>query len=228
MRQITLDTETTGISHEQGHRIIEIGCVELLNRKLTGGRFQVYLNPERQVDDGAFRVHGISSDFLKDKPLFQDVLNDFLEFIGNAELIIHNAAFDLGFLNAELRRLKSKKKIEDYCTVIDTLSLARKKYPGQKNNLDALCKRLNIDNSNRQLHGALLDADLLALVYLSMTGGQTEMFSDLESHYELAKPDLREVIPLQLADSLVIKASAEEISQHENFLEFLKKKSEKK
>ena len=158
MRQIVLDTETTGIGHEQGHRIIEIGCVELIDRKLTGKNFHIYLNPERLVDAGAFRVHGISDQFLQDKPLFADKVSDFLQFIDGAQLIIHNAAFDVGFLNSELQHVRWQKKLEDYCDIFDTLTYARDKFPGQRNNLDALCKRFGIDHFNRELHGALLDA----------------------------------------------------------------------
>ena len=227
MRQITLDTETTGISHEQGHRIIEIGCVELLNRKLTGERFQVYINPERKVDDGAFRVHGISTEFLSDKPLFKDILQDFLDFIGTSELVIHNAAFDLGFLNAELKRAKCPKKVEDLCAITDTLVLARTKHPGQRNSLDALCKRFEVDNSNRLLHGALLDAELLALVYLALTGGQTSLFSDFDAMPDSDKAVIQERAVATLNDPVVIKATIDELKQHEDFLAFLNKKAKK-
>ena len=178
MRQIVLDTETTGIGHETGHRIIEIGCVELVNRQLTGRTFHTYLNPQRAVDEGAFRVHGISDHFLQDKPLFASIVSDFLHFIDDTELVIHNAVFDVGFLNAELRRMAHPKLIETHCSVLDTLQLARKKHPGQRNSLDALCKRYDVDNAHRQLHGALLDAHLLAHLYLAMTGGQTDLFGD--------------------------------------------------
>lgn len=176
-RQVILDTETTGLEVSQGHRIIEIGCVELVNRKLTGRHFHHYINPDREVDAGAFEVHGISNAFLADKPRFHQVADAFLEFIDGADLIIHNAAFDLGFLNAELKLIGrgDRTPLEKALYVIDTLLLARSKHPGQKNNLDALCKRYSVDNSQRDLHGALLDAEILADVYLAMTGGQTAL-----------------------------------------------------
>ena len=181
MRQIILDTETTGLEPALGHRIIEIGCIELINRKPTGNRFHVYLNPEREVDVGAVDVHGLSNEFLADKPLFADVIQDFLDFVQGTELVIHNAPFDVGFLNHELKRLGSDyRTLTDYCEILDTLALARKKHPGQRNSLDALCKRYAIDNSHRSLHGALLDAEILADVYLAMTGGQTRLMLEDE------------------------------------------------
>jgi DNA polymerase-3 subunit epsilon len=226
MRQIILDTETTGIGPELGHRIIEIGCVELIDRKLTGKQFQVYLNPKRQVDEGAFRVHGISSEFLKDKPLFKDVVSDFLQFIEGSELIIHNAPFDVGFLNSELRHVKSQKKLEDYCGILDTLVLARTKHPGQRNNLDALCKRYEIDNTNRTLHGALLDAEILACVYLAMTGGQTSLFSEVESSTSQSNVVIEDIMQLDLANPVILKANEEELEKHRAMLDFIIKKSE--
>lgn len=216
MRQVALDTETTGIGHEQGHRIIEIGCVELINRKLTGRHFQVYLNPERKVDIGAFKVHGISDDFLKDKPLFKDTLREFIEFIDDAELIIHNAPFDIGFLNSELKIARSKNKIEDYCKIFDTLVYAREKHPGLRNNLDALCKRYEIVHKNRDFHGALLDAEILAIVYLAMTGGQGELFSNENDSNHLKSNDT--IQPLQ-TNSPVIYASQKELAIHHTFIE---------
>ncbi len=182
MRQVTLDTETTGLEPEQGHRIIEIGCVELLHRRLTGKRFQCYLQPDRKIDSGAENVHGITNEFLKDKPRFADIVNELMDFIKEAELIIHNAKFDVGFINSELKLLKQGwQPLAHYCKIVDTLSLARERHPGQQNNLDALCKRYNIDNSKRQLHGALLDAELLAEVYLAMTGGQVSLLAGEEN-----------------------------------------------
>ena len=178
MRQIVLDTETTGLEPGDGHRIIEIGCIELVDRELTGKHFHHYLNPERAVDEGAFRVHGLSNEFLKDKPLFVDISEELLAFIDEAELIIHNAPFDVGFLNAEFKRIGSKKTIKDHCQIFDTLVYAREKHPGQRNNLDALCKRYDVDNTNRKYHGALLDAEILAAVYLAMTGGQRSLFTE--------------------------------------------------
>lgn len=226
MRQVVLDTETTGIGHESGHRIIEIGCVELVSRKITGRHYHVYLNPEREVDEGAFRVHGISTEFLRDKPRFAEEVEAFLAFVEGAELVIHNAAFDVGFLNAELKRLKRKQRIEDYCTVLDTLMIARDKHPGQRNSLDALCKRYDIDNSNRTFHGALLDAEILAHVYLAMTGGQTSiLFDKVEERSAVVTAEAFER-PLSV-NIPVIAASEEEMFQHEQFLAFLIKKSGK-
>ncbi len=178
-RQIVLDTETTGLDPDLGHRIIEIGCVELINRRRTENTFQQYLNPDRDVDEGALEVHGINNDFLVDKPRFTDIVDDFLNYVRNAELIIHNAAFDTAFINRELDALgRDLGVIEDYCTILDTLALARHTHPGQRNDLDALCKRYSVDNLQRTQHGALLDAEILADVYLAMTGGQTAFLLD--------------------------------------------------
>jgi len=176
MRQIVLDTETTGLETSQGHRIIEIGCVEVVDRRVTDNHWHFYINPEREVDAGAFEVHGISNEFLLDKPLFAELADDFLAYVEGAELVIHNAPFDIGFLNHELNLLdEGKAVVGDICSVLDTLVMARQKHPGQKNSLDALCKRYDIDNSHRSVHGALLDARILADVYLIMTGGQTTL-----------------------------------------------------
>ncbi len=180
MRQIVLDTETTGLEPKQGHRIIEIGCVEMIDRKLTGNHYHQYINPQRAVDEGAIEVHGISNEFLADKPLFIDIVDDFLQYIKGAELVIHNAPFDVGFINNELllaekESSNSYEHVADICSILDTLLMARKLHPGQKNNLDALCRRYGTDNSHRDLHGALLDAEILADVYLLMTGGQTSL-----------------------------------------------------
>ena len=174
MRQIVLDTETTGLEVSQGHRIIEIGCVELVNRKLTGNHFHQYINPQREVDQGAIEVHGITNEYLADKPLFERVAREFVEYVRGAELVIHNAPFDMGFLNMELARMDIEP-LEGICFVTDTLVMARTRHPGQRNNLDALCQRYDVDNSSRDLHGALLDAEILADVYLAMTGGQTNL-----------------------------------------------------
>lgn len=180
-RLVVLDTETTGISHENGHRIIEIGCLEIIDRQLTKRTFHQYINPERSVDPGAFKVHGLGNEFLSDKPKFGDIVNEFVAFIEGAELIIHNAPFDVGFMDAEFRRIiPAIGKTHSFCKITDTLQLARRKHPGQKNSLDALCKRYAIDNSNRDFHGALLDAELLAKVYLVMTGGQGSLLGNLE------------------------------------------------
>lgn len=177
MRQIILDTETTGIDPKQGHRIIEIGCVELLDRKLTHQHYHQYIQPEREVEEEAIGVHGITNEFLTDKPKFAEVVEAFMQFVQGAELVIHNAPFDVGFINHELSLLKDNVwgKIEDHCKITDTLKMARQTYPGQRNSLDALCKRLGVDNSGRELHGALLDSEILADVYLMMTGGQVSL-----------------------------------------------------
>lgn len=175
-RQIVLDTETTGIDPKQGHRIIEIGCVELIDRKLTGRHFHVYLNPERVVEEEAIQIHGITNEFLEDKPVFAQVVDEFIEFIRGAELVIHNAPFDVGHMDHELMRINSPHgRIKDIATVLDTLTMARKLYPGQRVSLDALCRRFDIDNAHRVLHGALLDAEILADVYLWMSGGQRKL-----------------------------------------------------
>ncbi|WP_115707335.1 DNA polymerase III subunit epsilon [Legionella sainthelensi] len=225
MRQVVLDTETTGIGHEHGHRVIEIGCVELIDRKLTGNHFHVYLNPQRLVDEGAFRVHGISNEFLQDKPLFAEVAEQFWQFIRGAELIIHNAPFDVGFLNSELQLINWNKKLEVYCKITDTLVLAREKYPGQRNSLDALCKRYGIDHFNRELHGALLDAEILAFVYLAMTGGQTSLFAEVEETSIHVNSKSQETVALHLENSVVLPVSTDELESHLLFVEFLQKKS---
>lgn len=176
MRQIVLDTETTGLDPKEGHRIIEIGCVEVRNRRLTGNNLHIYINPERDVDEGALAIHGIDNDFLADKPTFDKIVDEFLAFVDGGELVIHNAPFDVGFINHELGRLGSQYgRIESRCGVLDTLKMAREKHPGQKNSLDALCRRYDVENAHRELHGALLDSEILADVYLAMTGGQTRL-----------------------------------------------------
>ena len=226
MRQIALDTETTGIGHADGHRVIEIGCIELINRKFTGNHFHVYLNPERQVDEGAFRVHGISQQFLQDKPLFREVCPAFMDFIKDADLIIHNAPFDLGFLNTELKRLKWTSTIEESGAIIDTLVMARQKHPGQRNSLDALCKRYHVDNSNRQLHGALLDAEILAFVYLAMTGGQTELFAEQSTFGAVTTHDVPQPQEeILTSSSPVYLANEEELQRHHAFIESIATKN---
>lgn len=180
MRQVVLDTETTGLDPRRGNRVIEIGCIELMERRRTGREYQVYLNPERELEQGAAEVTGLSQEFLRDKPLFRQVADDFLAFVDGAELVIHNAAFDMGFLNAELARLDGVEPLESRCSVLDTLALAREKFPGQKNSLDALCRRLQVENAHRRLHGALLDANLLTDVYLAMTAGQADLGFDVQ------------------------------------------------
>ncbi|ARG98873.1 DNA polymerase III subunit epsilon [Legionella micdadei] len=225
MRQIVLDTETTGIGPELGHRIIEIGCVELVDRRLTNNHFHVYLNPQRLVDEGAFRVHGISTEFLQDKPLFKEIANELIEFIDGAELIIHNAPFDIGFLDAELKLINASFEIRTRCSVIDTLVLAKEKHPGQRNNLDALCKRYEIDNSNRTLHGALLDAEILASVYLAMTGGQADLFDDAAELITQSEIIIHQPTEQLVSGSPILEANPEELRRHEEFIQFLTKKS---
>ncbi|MDQ2994650.1 MAG: DNA polymerase III subunit epsilon [Pseudomonadota bacterium] len=223
MRQIILDTETTGISPAHGHRIIEIGCLELMNRRITGNNFHVYINPEREIDEGAFRVHGLSNEFLDDKPLFADITERFLEFVRGAELVIHNAPFDIGFLNHELRLHDAKyRQMHDHCGVFDTLPYARRMHPGQKNSLDALCKRYFVDNTNRELHGALLDAELLAQVYLAMTGGQVIMFPDNLDH-QIQQIEESPIERLTQAHSLpVLVAEPTELDEHAAFLDIIR------
>ncbi|QCF26183.1 DNA polymerase III subunit epsilon [Hydrocarboniclastica marina] len=223
MRQIVLDTETTGLDFQQGHRIIEVGCVELIERKLTGRHFHVYVNPGRDVDDGAIEVHGITNEFLADKPPFATVADEFWSFIEGAELIIHNAPFDLGFMDYEFGLLnRGFKKTRDVCRITDTLAMARKKHPGQKNNLDILCKRYGVDNGHRDLHGALLDAEILADVYLAMTGGQTALSLDAGNTEEGAVSALRRVSS-ERKRLRVIRPSIEEQKAHQEMLAKIEK-----
>lgn len=223
MRQIVLDTETTGLEVSQGHRVIEIGCVELVNRKLTGNHYHQYINPQRDIDQGAIEVHGITNEFLADKPLFERVAAEFVDFVAGAELIIHNAPFDLGFLNNELQRLDSGfTPLERSSQVIDTLVMARARHPGQRNNLDALCNRYGVDNSQRDLHGALLDAEILADVYLALTGGQTALqLSDAvdASGAQAAEP-VRRLTPGR-KPLPVLAADDEELLAHNALLEVI-------
>ncbi len=210
MRQIILDTETTGLDPQQGHRIVEIACVEMINRRLTRNNFQSYLNPEREIEPGAEQVHGLSLDFLSSKPVFREIAEAFLEYISSAELIIHNAPFDIGFLNAELARLE-KPPINTLCKITDTLAMARELHPGRKNNLNALCERYQVDNAARTLHGALLDAELLADVYLAMTRGQDSLAIGFEGGTDRAV----EITPLQRPATLkVIRADEQERALH--------------
>ena len=228
MRQVVLDTETTGIGAEKGHRIIEIGCVELIDRKLTGRHYHQYVNPQRRSDEEAIGVHGITDEFLADKPLFGQVAQAFYEFIDGAELVIHNAPFDVGFMDAEFRRL-NMPMTNTFCTVLDTLVMARDMRPGQRNSLDALCKSYGIDNSHRELHGALLDAEILSDVYLMMTGGQTDlMFSaeTRESARELARAKLDQLADVNGQTLLVVQATADELSAHDEIMNILDKKSD--
>lgn len=220
MRQVFLDTETTGLYPDQGHRIIEIAAVEVINRRITRNHFHVYINPDREIDAAAQEVHGITLEFLQDKPRFPDVAQELLDFIADAELIIHNAPFDVGFLNAELGQMGGR--IVEHCciNIIDTLKMAKEMRPGQRNNLDALCRYFGIDNSRRTLHGALLDAELLADVYLAMTRGQESLMIDM-----LEKPGLAEnsVVIMRTQPLLVIAASIDELAAHQQYLESLRK-----
>lgn len=227
MRQIVLDTETTGLEPSDGHKIIEIGCVELVNRKLTGNHYHQYIKPNREIDEGAIEVHGITNEFLEDKPVFEEIAQDFLDYIGNDELIIHNAPFDLGFLDHELKQYNaSLTLVSQRCKVIDSLVLARKKHPGQKNNLDALCKRYDVDNSQRDLHGALLDAEILADVYLVMTGGQRKLSlggGDADDGEEFEEKIIR--VDANRPKLKIIRANQDEISRHHEKLGSIEKAS---
>jgi DNA polymerase III subunit epsilon len=223
-RQIVLDTETTGLNPEAGHRVIEIGCIEMVDRQLTGNHLHLYLNPDRDIDVDAMKVHGISNEFLQDKPRFSGVVKEFIEFIRGAELIIHNAPFDIGFLNHELSLCdRSLGSMTDYSTVIDTLVMARNKHAGQRNSLDALCQRYSVDNSNRELHGALLDSELLAKVYLAMTGGQTMLFAEASSDVKngvVGAAMVKRMDGERLLGKVVV-ANDEEMSQHKAYLKML-------
>lgn len=220
MRRVVLDTETTGMPVNDGHRVIEIGCVEVEGRRLTGRHFHIYLQPDREIDEGAIAVHGITNEDLKDKPRFKDVADEFYEFIKGAQLIIHNAPFDIGFLNNEFALIGQHERadISSYCDVLDTLQMARERHPGQRNSLDALCKRYGVDNSGRELHGALLDSEILADVYLAMTGGQTNLSLAGEgaegdgSGRQQATPIRR--LPADRPRGAVLAASADELAAH--------------
>ena len=218
MRQVVLDTETTGLEPNDGHRVIEIGCVEVINRRITGNNLHLYLNPERDIDEGALAVHGISTEFLADKPTFDKVVDEFLAFVDGAELVIHNAPFDVGFLNHELRRLGAAYgSIEQRCGVLDTLVMARQKHPGQKNNLDALCRRYDVENGHRELHGALLDAEIPADVYLAMTGGQTRLSLGGSEGADQGGSAVAEAIrrlDAQRSPLKVVRASESEVARH--------------
>ncbi len=224
-RIVVLDTETTGLNPQEGHRIIEIGCVEMVNRRLTGKRFHVYINPDRIIDEGAIAVHGITNQFLDDKPHFEQIVDDFIAFIKDAELVIHNAPFDVGFINHELSRLNNKSEtVTNYSEVFDTLAYARKKHPGQRNSLDALCKRYGIDNSHRDLHGALLDAEILADVFLLMTGGQSSLLDEGQSVIGAVSvnTDVKRVSTDRPALK-VIRCNDEELTAHQQRLEAIEK-----
>jgi DNA polymerase-3 subunit epsilon len=220
MRQIVLDTETTGIDPTAGHRIIEIGCVEIIDRRITNNNYHQYIQPSRKIDEEAIKIHGITNEFLSDKPRFFEIVEKFMDFIQDAELIIHNASFDVGFINHELKLLKQGwKPLGEYCKIFDTLALARKYHPGQKNNLDALCKRYSIDNSNRQLHGALLDAEILVELYLTMTGGQVSLLGTSEKPVNTAIQRIsKDRKPLT-----IIQPSTEELQAHNKYMTKLNK-----
>jgi DNA polymerase-3 subunit epsilon len=222
MRQIILDTETTGIDPKKGHRIIEIGAVEVIDRRVTGSYYHQYIQPEREVEQEAIDVHGITNEFLKDKPVFSLIVEEFIDFVSGAELIIHNAPFDVGFINHELSLLKlnSWGIIEDHCKVTDTLKMARRMYPGQRASLDALCKRLMVDNSNRTLHGALLDAEILADVYLAMTGGQVSLSlkNQHDSDANRASQSVATATAEVLTQLRIITPSDEELAAHQAYL----------
>ena len=221
MRQIILDTETTGLDPNQGHRVIEVAAVEMVNRRLTGNHFHRYLNPDREIDAGALQVHGITPEFLQDKPRFSDIALEFAEFVRGAELIIHNAPFDVGFLDTELR-LADLNPLTHWCAkVTDTLSMAKALYPGQRNNLDALCKRCGVDNASRTLHGALLDCELLASVYLALTRGQESLSIGLEHRMQHATDRNR----TPRARPIVLTATVDELALHESLLQNVQKES---
>jgi DNA polymerase-3 subunit epsilon len=226
MRQIILDTETTGLDPSEGHRIIEIGCVEMIDRKLTGNNFHQYLQPDHEIDEGAIQVHGISNEFLQDKPRFAEIMDDFMQYVKGAELIIHNAPFDIGFLDTELRAQRSPwGDVTQHCQIVDTLVMAKKRFPGKRNSLDALCKRYFIDNSHRTLHGALLDSEILADVYLLMTGGQVSLtLQTINADGFADSTEIRRIDGNR--DKLcIIQANEEELLAHAERLEAIQKKS---
>lgn len=224
MRQVVLDTETTGLETAHGHRIIEIGCVEMINRRLTGNNFHQYIQPEREIDAGAMEVHGITQEFLADKPRFADISNDLLAYLGDAELIIHNAPFDIGFLNYEFQMILGEQfDLTNQCEVLDTLAMARQMHPGVRNSLDALCKRYSVDNSGRELHGALLDSEILADVYLAMTGGQSSLSLDASEEVGRMKQSTINRVDSNRPALAVIKPSGAELSEHEKYLNRLEK-----
>lgn len=227
MRQVVLDTETTGLDSAQGHRVIEIGCVEIDNRKRTGKHFQCYLNPDREVDAGAMEVHGLTSHFLADKPRFHQVESAFLEFVKGAELIIHNAPFDIGFLDRELQGTNTEAlNMASFCDVMDSLLLARKKHPGQRNSLNALCKRYAIDNTHRQLHGALLDAEILADVYLVMTSGQSSLLLNEQETVDFRRRRQAKKRDTGREQITVVKAQKDELEAHQKRLQEIAESSE--
>jgi DNA polymerase-3 subunit epsilon len=228
MRQVVLDTETTGLEPAEGHRIIEIGCVEIEDRRVTGRTYHQYIQPDREIDAGAIEVHGITNESLSDKPRFPDIVTEFIEFVRDAELVIHNAAFDVGFINHEFGLLDpSPGTLDRYCSVLDTLALARRMHPGQRNSLDALCRRYAIDNSQRELHGALLDAEILADVYLAMTGGQVSLSLDTAGG-SMQREEERVIrrLPADRPALKVVRATADEAAAHEAYLDMIAAKAD--
>jgi len=225
MRQVVLDTETTGLEPERGHRVIEIGCIELLNRRPSGKTWHRYLCPDRKIDDAAVEVHGLTDEFLSDKPRFEEIVDEFVLFVKGSELIIHNAPFDVGFINSEFKRLERDDPLESVCSVLDTLRLAREKHPGQRNSLDALCKRYSVDNSRRELHGALLDAELLAEVYLAMTGGQAALSLDDDVEQQGGRNGTAERFDFSDLELVVSVPSMDELKAHEERLAAIEKRS---
>ncbi len=229
-RQVVLDTETTGLEPKAGHRIIEIGCVEMINRQITGKHFHHYMNPEREIDAEAVKIHGITNEFLADKPRFQTIVQEFMDFIQGAELIIHNATFDLGFLDHELKMASAHwGRVQDHCTVFDTLACARQLHPGKRNSLDALCERYAINNSHRELHGALLDAEILASVYLAMTGGQVSLFEE-SGLVDSSGSERQNIVVDKSAKNrqtlCIIAANEQELTAHEQYLAKLRQNND--
>ncbi len=223
-RQIAIDTETTGLEVKEGHRLIEVACVELIDRRITGSTYHCYINPQRNIDAGAIAIHGLNETFLADKPLFADIAEEFIHYIQEAELIIHNAPFDLGFLQRELKLCRRKESLQEDWSVIDTLVMARQKYPRQKNNLDALCKRLSVDNSERHYHGALIDAQLLAQVYLAMTSGQYTLFGpeSISTMNELTSTQVVQSTDMVEQPLALIELSEEDLQAHRHYLQQIK------
>lgn len=225
MRQIVLDTETTGLNPRSGDRIIEVGCVEIVNRRLTGNNFHTYINPERDSEEGALAVHGLTTEFLSDKPKFAEIANELRDYVKDAEIIIHNAPFDLAFLDAEFERLKLPRFIEHVALITDTLVQAKEMHPGKRNSLDALCDRYGISNAHRALHGALLDAELLAEVYLAMTRGQNSLTIDLAAPEDSDGKSVIGETSVAIADIIVLSAVADELAEHEALLDKLDKEA---
>ena len=225
MKQIILDTETTGLSPEAGHRIIEIGAIEIVDRKITDNNFQTYLNPKRSIDPGSINIHGITDTFVADKPEFKEIMQEFLDFIKDTELVMHNAPFDVAFINLELSLAGFNKELHEICEIKDTLPMARKIHPGKRNSLDALCSRYGVDKTNRNLHGALIDAKLLAQVFLLMTGGQEGFFS-LDQTFSGYQTNYTSVFDISQRKIITIEPSSEELKDHEEYIKTMKKKSD--